>query len=148
MSQANAWLLDLGKGYNVAVGVRELLHLIDMPVLYDVPRTPACCSRAVFWQAHLLPVMDLACRFHDASHELRFIGVVGYQQRKGESPQFGAVALAAPPVQITVSDEQACELPENMLARANLTVSCFEYGGNKVPVLNLYQLFGVAAEMQ
>lgn len=145
MSGKNAWVLDLGMNYRAAVGGRELLHLIDVPTTFAVPCTPFYCRRVVFWQERLLPLMDIASRQGGAARQAQFIAVVGYQQKRGEFPQFGALVLASPPLQVEVSDEQACSLPEEMRNWKELAISCFDYHGDAVPVIDLNRLFNTEA---
>jgi chemotaxis signal transduction protein len=141
MSRMNGWVLDLGMGYRAAVGGRELLHLIDMPKTFLVPCTPSYCHRVISWQERLLPVMDIASRLAGTEPQAQFVAVVGYQKRRGEYPQFGALLLASPPQQVEVGDEQACSLPEESKGWNELAISCFDYQGNAVPVLDLNRLF-------
>ena len=141
MLRMNAWIMDFGMNYRAAVGVRELLHLIAVPITFSVPCTPLYCHRVVFWQERLLPVFDIASRLGGSAQEGQFIAVVGYQQKRGEYPQFGALQLASPPLQVAVSDEQACNLPQKTLGWDELAISCFDYQGDAVPVLNLTRLF-------
>ncbi len=149
MPRMNAWLLDFGGACQAAVGTRELLHMVDMPASFAVPCTPAHCRRVVLWQERLLPVMDIAVRLGGASPATSsFIGVVGYQRQRGEYPQFGALALASPPRQLAVTDDQACRLPEEHSAWRELAISCFEHQGVPVPVLNLNRIFGSTRSLQ
>lgn len=134
-------MLDFGKGYRAAVGMRELIHLIDVPSSFVVPCTPAYCHSVLFWQGKLLPLMDVACRLGGAVQDAPYVAVVGYQQKRGEYPQFGAIQMASPPTQVAVSDEQACKLPDEIQGWDKLAISCFEYNGTAVPVLNLTRLF-------
>jgi chemotaxis signal transduction protein len=126
------------------VGTRELLHLVDAPSTFSVPYTPDYCSRVVLWQERLLPVMDIAARVGNRSCNAPFLAVVGYQQQRGEYPQFGALMLKSPPRQLAVSDDSACRLPQENAAWGDLAISCFEHQGSPVPVLNLYRLFSSA----
>ena len=141
MSSMNAWILDFGMDFKAALGARELLHLIDVPKTFTVPCTPSYCRKVVSWQGRLLPVMDVAFRLSGVSQPEQFIAVVGYQQKRGEYPQFGAVLMTTPPRHVAVNDKQACELPETMQRWSELIISCFELQGDAVPVLNLNQLF-------
>lgn len=141
MSRMNAWILDVGMNGKAAVGGRELLHLIDVPATFSVPCTPSYCRRVVHWQGRMLPVMDITARLGGVEQQAQFIAVVGYQQKRGEYPQFGALLLASPPLQVSVSDEQACNLPENSPGWKELAIACFEYQGDAVPVLNLNRIF-------
>lgn len=144
LARMNAWVLDLGGGCQAAVGAREVLHLIDTPRLFDVPLAPAYCRQVVVWQERLLPVMDVAGRLGYGMQSGPFLAVVGYQRMRGELPQFGALVLASPPRQVSVSDEQACDLPEEALHWKTLAISCFDHQGDAVPVLNLSRAFGPA----
>lgn len=141
MSRMNAWLLNLGGSCQAAVGTRELLHLIDAPVTFEVPYTPAYCRRVVFWQERMLPVMDIPAKQGNAPQNAPFLAVVGYQRQRGEYPQFGALMLASPPQQIEVSDEQACPLPGEAQCWKELAISCFDHRGEAVPVLDINRIF-------
>jgi len=142
MSSMNAWVLDFGAGYKGSVATRELLHLIGVPSSFVVPSTPKYCHRVLFWQGNLLPLIDVASRLGGEAGEAPFVAVVGYQQKRGEYPQFGALQLASPPSQVSVSDEQACKLPPEFEVWNELAISCFEQEGIAVPILNLNRLFG------
>jgi len=144
MTRMNAWILDLGIDCKAAVGSRELLHLMAVPTTFSVPCTPAYCHRVVHWQGRLLPVMDIASRLGRTELQAGFIAVVGYQQKRGEYPQFGALQLASPPLQASVGDEQACDLPVNTQGWSKLAIACFDYQGEAVPVLDLNRLFGTS----
>lgn len=148
MPRMNAWLLDFGGSCQAAVGLRELLHLVDTPASFAVPCTPAHCRRVVLWQERLLPVMDIAVRLGHTSSAASFLGVVGYQRQRGEQPQFGALALASPPRQLAVTDDQACRLPEENGLWRELAISCFEHQGEPIPVLNLNRIFGRTQNLQ
>ena len=89
----------------------------------------------------MLPVMDIASRLGGTEQQAQFIAVVGYQQMRGEYPQFGALLLASPPLQASVSDEQACKLPEGTQGWSKLAIACFDYQGDAVPVLDLNRIF-------
>lgn len=144
MSGMNAWLLDFGAACQAAVGTRELLHLVDAPITFAVPYTPEYCRSVVLWQERLLPVMDIAARLGTPARTAPFLAVIGYQQQRGKYPQFGALMLCSPPRQLTVSDEQACRLPDENSAWRELAISCFEHQGAPVPVLNLCRIFSSA----
>lgn len=141
MSGMNAWILDFGMNYKAAVGGRELFHLIDAPVTFEIPHAPWYCRKVISWQGRMLPVMDLAARLSYVVHELKFIAVVGYQNKRGDQPEYAALQLDSPPRQVLVRDEQACALPENSSGWERISIACFDYQGEAFPVLNLNKLF-------
>lgn len=142
MSASNAWLLDFGLPVRAAVGARELVQILDGAATFPVPLTPAHSRRVVVWQQRLLPVLDLACKMGVAEGERTLLAIIGYQGAPGQAVQFGALALAAPPVRIAVSDQQACPLTEQQAAWGALALSCFEHDGAPIPVLRLERIFG------
>lgn len=145
MAQMNAWLLDFGAGCRAAVGVRELLHLVDTPATFDIPCTPAYCHRTLLWQGHLLPIMDIAQRVGLTAPVTPFLAVVGYQARRGDYPQFGAFLLATAPRQLAVEATQACPLPATA-DWGKLAISCFAQQGQPIPILDLKRIFSTRPE--
>lgn len=141
MSDHNAWILNFGNKQTAAVGARELLHLLDVHSTLPVPCTPSYCNQIVTWQTRLLPVMDIALRLGGNAQSAQLIAVVGYQQKRGATPQFAALLLTSPPLKAQVNDEQACPLPEHTNAWDAISISCFDLNGKAIPVLDLYRLF-------
>jgi chemotaxis signal transduction protein len=148
MARSNAWILDVGGQFRAAVGGRELLHLIDVPKTFAVPCTPSYCKRVIVWQGRLLAVMDMTARLTGTEQQAQFIAVVAYQHQRGEYPEFGALLLVSPPVQVTVSDEEACQLPEEALAWKTVAISCFLHQGEVIPVLDLRRIFQPVADQR
>ena len=137
-----AWILQVSHHHRVAVGQRELLHLADAAETFDVPLAPAHCAQVVLWRDNLLPLMDIAYWLGVASTDgaKKYIGILGYQDKRGAAPQFGALWLAAPPVRATVSDDQACPLsPDAPWSR--IAACCFNDGHGPVPILDIHRLF-------
>lgn len=141
MSEADAWLLDLGSGLHAAVGLLELIHLIpDPPERFEIPLCPPYCSRVFLWQEEILPLMDLETRLlhHPAQAHPKLIAILGY----GEEPQHGALVLNTPPLRIRVRDEQACALPDELAYWQGFTLACFRHTRlGAVPILDLQGLF-------
>lgn len=145
MKKSTAWLLDFGETKKVAVGERELLHLLPQPELFDVPLASAYCARVLSWQERLLPVWDLGVWFgDDPDHRpAPLAAVIGYQAQGESVPSFGALLLAEPPQRIEVGDEQFCELPDGLPWPA-IAASCFRHGEQAVPILDLAVMFSAA----
>lgn len=146
--ESSAWLLNFGGGQLAALGKRELLHLVPLHGLFDVPRTPRHCSRAMLWQHHVVPVWDMLAWLAPGSRaDAGLVAVVGYQSRRRQAPQFGALLLAEPPARIVVTDAQACELSPEQSAWDKLAISCFRHEENPVAVLDLPLMFSRAFAM-
>lgn len=142
----NAWLLDFGQTFCAAVGTRVLLQIIDNPRLHPVPYTPQHCRSVFSWQGHFLPVVDMASVLGAEPQPPRLLAIAGYREQPGEPNRYGAMLLAAPPVAISVNDDQSCSLPEQTEAWRNFASSCFEQQGKAIPVLHLGRVFSVLAQ--
>lgn len=144
MERCNAWLLEFGRGERAALGQRELIELLYAPATHSVPFAPTQCPRILFWGSGVLPVLNLdaVLGYPRSGQEMKFVGVVGFQTSPDEPTQFAALVLAAPPVRIEVSDEDACPLPEKLNHWRPLACSCFEQRGAAIPVLDLQRALG------
>jgi len=152
MSEAAAWLLDLGGGLHAAVGEREMLHLLpDPPTLYRIPQSPPYCRQVLVWEGEVLPLMELARRIpvgEGARTEAQgLIAITAFQEHPGAAPRRGALLLSAAPVRIGVNDAQACALPEPRSVWRRLAIACFEHPARgPIPVLDLARLFLLPAD--
>jgi hypothetical protein len=137
--QGVAWVLTLDFALRAAVGEREMVHLIENPTLLDTPWSPYYCRQILVWNNLLLPAMDLAAwlRGQPAPRERTLVGVFAYQARPEAEPDYGALLLAAIPERARVTDDQACALPEQPSGWRTLALSCFQRGGQPVPILDL-----------
>lgn len=140
-NQPNAWLLDFGV-LQAAVGLRELLQLLEGPQLLTVPQTPAWCCQVAFWQKRLVPVMDMQQRLAQSRTVPNMLALVGFMQPDSQQVEIGAFALAQVPRKICVSNADAC-MPKDESWR-DWAISCFSFESQVTPVLNLGRVFGVA----
>lgn len=145
--EANAWELDLGDDLRAAVGLYELVHLIDAPVIQPVPVVPRYCRGVSLWQGLVLPVIDLAAWLggHRPRGRAELLGVLVYRASPEEEAQFGALALADKPKRLAVGDEHMCELPGETPLWRQLAISCFRHGRVAVPILDTPTVFAKAA---
>ena len=148
--EANAWLLNFGDGESAAVGRRELLHLVPQPVLLDVPRTPRHCSRVLIWQNHVVPVWDVLAWLRPgiSTGSKAVAAVVGYQSRRRQMPQFGALLLAEAPHRIEVADAQSCEFARDRPLWSEIGCSCFRHEERSLAILDLPLMFSAALAKQ
>lgn len=146
---ARGWLLGLPGQRTVAIGERELIHILpEAPLLYEIPRAPRHARRALAWQARILPVLDLAELFHAAAldADTPLVGVVAY--RAAGVARLGALALHGVPRRFETSDTQSCELPPALQALAPGCLSCLEHPDHgAVPILHLSALFSASGRM-
>lgn len=143
MNVSTAWLLNVGAERPVAIGERELLHLVPEPELFSVPLAPSHCARVLPWQGQLLPVWDLGVWLDHTATERHpgVAAIVGYQSRPGDTPQLGAIVLAKPPTRITVADSQACPLPADTPQLSTIAIACFLRDQLPIPILDIHTLF-------
>lgn len=145
MATATAWLLTLEADTVVAVGERELVHLVEHPRLYPALEQPSYARWRVQWRNAFVPLVDLPALISgrrqpaDAGPEL--VGVFGYRESDEMASSLGALSLSDVPVRRRVSDEQACALPSSLKAWAPLTRSCFELEAVVYPIVDLAAIF-------
>lgn len=147
MSQAGAWLLDLGENLYAAVGERELRYLLtDPPSLTIIPNSPPYCRTVLVWQGAVVPVMDLAHRVLGRvvtrSHKDEVIVLATFQEHTQAPIQYGALLLGSIPTRLSVNDNQVCHLPDPKPLWQRLACSCFQHEiHGPVPILNLTKVF-------
>jgi chemotaxis signal transduction protein len=146
MAISNAWALDFQGGFRAAVGELEMVHLIQFPILIDIPHSPFCCRHVLIWQENIIPVMDLGAWLngHHSKVQQPLVGIFAYQEQTDTHLHYGALLLAAIPRRLRVSDDQACELPTQPSGWKAIAFSCFSEGDNAVPILNLQRIFSKA----
>jgi len=142
-SDSTAWILALDDRLRAAVGERELIHLIEVPTLLEVPLCPYYCRHILVWNDAVLPAMDLAAWLHGqpSQRSRTLAGVFGYQMRRGAKPEYGALLLAGIPARARVTDESACGLPKKPRNWRSAAISCFKPGSDLIPVLDLAHIF-------
>lgn len=141
--ESAAWVLMLDSQLRAAVGERELVHLIEAPMLLEIPLSPSYCRQVLVWNNTVLPAMDLAAwlRGQPTQRPQTRAGVFAYQTRPGGNPEYGALLLAGIPVRAYVADEQACVLPKQPGNWRTLAISCFKWDDNPIPILDLPTIF-------
>lgn len=50
MAEASAWLLILSSGQHVAVGERQMVHLVQSPQVFEILDAPPYCRQVLLWQ--------------------------------------------------------------------------------------------------
>ncbi len=150
--KANAWLLTLDGGLRVAVGERELIHIVSDEVeRVVVPRAPRHASELILWQNRLLPLFDVAVALRDddtateaTATEIggNIIVIAAYQVSNESQVEFGALPVCGLPERIEVADDSGCELPSEPAGWRRLAHSCCEHRQHgAVPILDLHRMF-------
>lgn len=155
--KATAWLLTLDGGLRVAVGERELMHIISEEVERSVvPGAPAYARELILWHNRLLPLFDVAAALHDqdAANEAiaqstqrraHILVVAGYQVSTESQIEFGVLPVCGLPERIDVTEDSGCELPSAAAVWRTLAHSCFQHPQHgAVPILNLRRMFAPA----
>ena len=137
MSEATAWLLNFQNGLCASVGEREMMHLVESPVLSDIPHTPDHCRQILIWQEEVLPVMDLMAWLtgQPTDQAQASVGIVAWQDQPDEPPQYGALLFSGIPQKIRVTDDQFCDLPTDPVGWPAVSISCFSARGSTDPHL-------------
>jgi chemotaxis signal transduction protein len=146
MAEAMAWIMNLDGGLRTAVGEREMMHLVETPVFADIPQTPLHCQQVLIWEGELLPVVDLAAWMtgQPSGRTQACVGIVGWQDQPGASPQYGALLFTGIPAKVRVKDEQVCDLPERPSGWEIVAISCFSHNGQPIPILDVPLIFSEA----
>ena len=151
------WLLEIQGAKYVAVGERELIHILpEPPALRRVPRAPRHACHVMVWQERILPVIDVAVLCNEAGVfeplTKSMVGVVAFRSTGGgkakagdrKSIGMGALLLQSVPRRLETEETRPCDLPEHLQPLAKWSLSCLdhpEYGA--LPILNLSMLFSV-----
>lgn len=150
--RAGAWIISIPGGDRVAVGDREMVHLIAQPVgLHPVPRAAPHCRCAMMWEDQVLPVVDLAVvagrsRYGAGDRAVagveRLLGIVAFSAHGGADVGKVALMLESVPERFEVADDMACRHPDELGRWARWSISGFRHPRHgAVPILDLPRLF-------
>ena len=97
----------------------------------------------LLWEGEILPVIDLIAWMtgQPSGRTQACVGIVGWQDQPGASPQYGALLFTGIPEKVRVRDEQVCDLPERPSGWEIVAISCFSHDGQPVPVLDVPLIF-------
>ncbi len=143
MTASGAWLLQCSDTLTIAVSDQEMVEFIDTPLRFEVPGSPEYCSAVVLWQNDLVPIMDVAVLLGNPPEEkITRVSLLTYQDKPGASLQQLAVSVVSTPQKIQVDDEQASELPEQIISSVlmPLSLSCFSHDDKPVIILDIARL--------
>ncbi len=138
------WILEPMPDQFVAIGELEIVHLLqqkDKP--HNIPMTPPYARSIILWQGIALPIIDLAVLLGmvDTKQQANFLAVVAYNLNEQEAAYYGAFSLQDIPRRVMVSDEDACDFPDDKLNWCDLAHSCISYQEQIIPILQLQHIF-------
>jgi len=136
-----AWLLEAASGGMVAIGEREMVHVLDDYRSWPVPLAPRGCDRLLLWQGRVLPVMNLAARLgREAGQGGARAGVVAWSGADG-AIAFGALVLHSLPIAEELGEPRAATIEDVPAQWRAYSHSAFFRQDEVVPVLDLAALF-------
>jgi chemotaxis signal transduction protein len=143
---ATAYLLEYSKNRFVAFPAHTGVELVDQPKVVMVPGQPSFCLGLMPWQGgQRIALIDLERLLKDHegqdSPSIGHVLVLAYQSVPGQALQYGAVLAPFLIRMIEVTDRQQCALPLEMETLARISLSCFEYHGQAVPILDTARIF-------
>ena len=139
----SAWMMQIDRMLNLAVGQFEIVHIIDRPELYLIPQAPEYCKHVIIWNENIIPVMNVSSWLSNEvqAKDAGIIAILVYKNTQQEL-QYGGIKLGNAPVLEKVTNSQQCELPEDSEKLRDISLSCFKSsGGEAVPVLDVEKLF-------
>lgn len=148
MENYPAWLLRATGNMTLAVAQHEMIEYLTQARCQRVPLANAHCEDLAVWRDRLVPVLDFARLVTGGKGAARHaLSIVAYQPRAQQPLEYLGIWTDTAPSKITVSDDQACELPpawrDERLQK--LALSCFSHEERTVPILNLANLARVSS---
>ena len=147
MNSIRAWLLDAGREQRIAVGVHELVEVLqDAPVRY-VPVAQERFRNALIWRDRVLPVLDLGGFGAKPGESARLkAAILAFQRVPNEPLQYGALLLGDYPLSIQVDDSLAVSSPLETIGFAEWVTACFWWQERPVWVVDPARVFGFVAQ--
>ena len=145
--RATAYLLEYSKGHYFAFPAHTGVELVEQPRVVAVPGMPYFCLGLIAWQGRQLPLLDLdklvagPIAIAQGNPSIGHVLVLAYQTAPGKALEYGAVCAPSLISKLEVVDGQQCALPADIERLPRISLSCFEYEGQAVPVLDTARIF-------
>lgn len=148
--RAEARVVQLNDVHWIAFPSHTTVEIIENPKWYRVPAEPAYAYGLIPWQNRWIALID-AARLMElptrAPDPLRYALVLAWQEQGKANVQYGAISLYRLPEIIWVRDRDACYMPDSDIIRY-FGVSCFQYQGRAVPIIDAARLFNPPSELK
>jgi chemotaxis signal transduction protein len=143
---ATAYLLEYETGRFLAFPPHTGMELVEQPRVVYVPGMPPFCLGLMKWQGRQIPVLDLARLLlgRDSEPGLTTTGhvlVLAYQKAPGHALEYGAVNAPFLISMVSVEDSQQTDPSTEIKVLTGMSLSCFEYQGQAVPILDTARIF-------
>lgn len=146
--QATAYVIEYARGRFLALPPHVTVAIVEQPRVVAVPGAPYYACGLMDWQGQgqWLPLIHMesliAAYPCHKPEQPRYALVVAWQPAPGEPVQHGALVLDELPQTVTVTNEFACALPSDSDLWPELSLSCFSYAEQAVPILDAGVVFG------
>lgn len=143
MNGADAWLLPIDSATRIAVGRLELVHIVESPEYFEVPKTPNYCTRVFFWNGRIIPIIDVSVLVNKSPINSRanIVAIANYLNERTQEYEYGGIRLHDTPVLKRILNEdgiQPSELPEKW---KRLSVAAFKNKAEIVPIIDVSEIF-------
>jgi hypothetical protein len=143
---AQARLLEYKQGSYVAFAPHVTVGLVHQPQLISVPGAPNYALGLIPWDGRYIPLIDLASLLHTFPQgkipAVDHVLVLAFQRAPGEPLEHGAVCAPYLVKTVEVTDSRQRALPDDSHLWPLTAISCFEFQGAAVPVLDTALVFG------
>jgi len=139
----DAWLLECGSA-RVLISVTNMQHVVEASQMFHVPMMPAHCNRAMVWQQHVIPVINIAMWLKEPISAFPYSCIIGWQDIE-RGTEHGALVASAFPQRIKVHDADCIVPPSDIAERWQQCALCFvQLEGDVIPVIDPARLFGAS----
>lgn len=147
---APARIVAFASGHHLALPLHTTLEIVENPDIFPVPGAAPHALGLLLWQDKWIPVIDLARlllpQSAPAAEPPKYILVLAFQRVPGQPLEYGALVLPALPETVFVDDSMACELPNDSPLWPAISLSCFSYRDEAIPIVDTGRLLGRSYE--
>lgn len=147
---APARIVEFARDHYLALPLHTTLEIVENPDILPVPGAAPHARGLLLWQENWIPVIDLARlllpQIAPTAGTSKYILVLAFQRVPGQPLEYGALVLPVLPETVFVDDSMACKLPDDSPFWPEISLSCFSYRGEAIPIVDTGRLFGRSYE--
>ncbi|MCW9015183.1 MAG: chemotaxis protein CheW [Gammaproteobacteria bacterium] len=143
MNKAQAWLLQIDRKTRVAVGHLELIHIVNYPEYYDVPRSPEHCKRVILWNKNIIPVIDMSMLIDGIStyYHKNKIAIAMYENSQTGQYEYGGIQLMDTPILKVIDNNQGVSRSQLSDKWRDYSLSAFKVNEEMIPIVSIRKIF-------